>query len=402
VIRDFMQVARGQDAYLAKYTVISAQGTRIRLESIGKMITYEGKPADLISLRDITESEKAVEALGESEEKYRTLASHLPEYIFIHRSGIIQYVNLAVTEITGRSSAELCGHSLMEFIAPESRAVVEENIRLRDQGSRQSTYEIALQVKDGGKRYGIVNSALISFEGAPASLVVVSDITNRRFAEDALRRSNRQLNLLSGITRHDISNQLITLRGFLQLLHREVPDPGLEKYFTRIADAGNRITEMIQFTKEYEGIGINAPVWQNCSTLADSAAKQVPLGTITMKNDLPAVTEVFADPLVVKVFYNLIENAVKYGEKITTIRFSVQESGDNLLILCEDDGNGIKSDEKERIFERGFGKNTGLGLFLSREILSITGMTIRETGEPGKSARFEIMVPKETYRVRGV
>jgi signal transduction histidine kinase len=74
---------------------------------------------------------------------------------------------------------------------------------------------------------------------------------------------------------------------------------------------------------------------------------------------------------------------------------------DGLLILVEDDGNGIPIDEKEKIFGRGYGKNTGLGLFLAREILSITGITIRETGIPGKGARFEMLVPKGSFRHRG-
>ena len=54
---------------------------------------------------------------------------------------------------------------------------------------------------------------------------------------------------------------------------------------------------------------------------------------------------------------------------------------------------GISPDQKESIFERGYGKNTGMGLFLAREILAITGITIAETGKPGKGARFEITVP---------
>jgi signal transduction histidine kinase len=67
-------------------------------------------------------------------------------------------------------------------------------------------------------------------------------------------------------------------------------------------------------------------------------------------------------------------------------------------VVWKDNGIGIATDEKERIFERGFGKNTGLGLFLVREILSLTGITITENGEPGKGARFEIVVPNGAYR----
>jgi signal transduction histidine kinase len=156
---------------------------------------------------------------------------------------------------------------------------------------------------------------------------------------------------------------------------------------------------MIRFTKEYEEIGVHAPTWQDCRTLVDTAAKQAPLGKVVVKNDLPAGMEAFADPLVVKVFYNLMDNAARYGGKITTIRFFALESGDNNIIVCEDDGDGIPVEEKEKIFERGFGKNTGLGLFLSREILDITGITITETGEPGKGARFEITVSKGAWRM---
>ena len=68
---------------------------------------------------------------------------------------------------------------------------------------------------------------------------------------------------------------------------------------------------------------------------------------------------------------------------------------------CEDDGNGVAAEDKEKIFLRGFGKNTGMGLALSREILDITGISIKETGEPGKGARFEMTVPKGAWRDRG-
>jgi signal transduction histidine kinase len=93
-----------------------------------------------------------------------------------------------------------------------------------------------------------------------------------------------------------------------------------------------------------------------------------------------------------------MDNAVRYGGKITTIQFAALKSGNDHLIVCEDDGEGIPAEEKEMIFERGYGKNTGLGLALSREILDITGITIKEIGEPGKGARFEMTVPKGAYR----
>jgi signal transduction histidine kinase len=125
------------------------------------------------------------------------------------------------------------------------------------------------------------------------------------------------------------------------------------------------------------------------------------LGQVTLNNDLPANTEVFTDPLIVKVFFNLIDNALRHGSRITTIRFSSEARDRDLIIICEDDGAGIAMPEKEKIFERGFGKNTGFGLAISRDILDITGITIRETGEPGRGARFEITVPQGMWRIIG-
>ena len=185
------------------------------------------------------------------------------------------------------------------------------------------------------------------------------------------------------------------------MLEQKQPDLINTEYFLKVSTAAKRIAAMVQFTREYEEIGVHAPAWQDTRTLVDTAAKQAPLGKVRVKNDLSTGVKVFADPLIIKVFYNLMDNAVRYGGKIATIRFSVEERDDGHLIVCEDDGDGIVAAEKEMIFERGFGKNTGLGLALVREILDITGISIRETGEPGKGARFEMVVPKGAWQKAG-
>ncbi len=214
-----------------------------------------------------------------------------------------------------------------------------------------------------------------------------------------LEQANMKLRLLSQITRHDINNQLTVLQGYLRLLKKKQPEIAENEYFQKAVISAQRISSTITFTRDYESIGVTAAAWQDCHALVDIAREQVSSGTVLVKNEIPAGFEIFADPLVVKVFYNLLDNAVRYGGKITTIRFFVQDYSDDLLIICEDDGNGISATEKELIFERGFGKNTGLGLTMSRDILAITGITLCETGMPGTGARFEISVPREAFRV---
>ena len=151
---------------------------------------------------------------------------------------------------------------------------------------------------------------------------VATDITERKKTEEALLQSNKKLNMVSGITRHDINNQLTMLRGYLAILENQQPEPSIKDYFQKAKNAAQNISAMIQLAKEYEEIGIHAPVWQDCRKLVDDAAKQVIPGKITVKNDLPGNAEVFADPLIVKVVYNLMDNAIRHGGEISTIRFS--------------------------------------------------------------------------------
>ncbi|MCX6699583.1 MAG: response regulator [Methanomicrobiales archaeon] len=225
---------------------------------------------------------------------------------------------------------------------------------------------------------------------------------NKKRADESLREANKKLTLLSSITRHDINNQLTVQMGYLEILGDTPLDPSQNEYFGKVSTAAKRISAMVRFTREYEEIGVNAPVWQDTRTLVDAVAKEAPLGKVMVNNDLPAGTEVFADQLITRVFYNLMDNAARYGGKITAIRFSALERDGDEVLVCEDDGEGVPAEEKEKIFERGFGKNTGLGLALAREILSITGITISETGGPGNGARFEITVPKGVWRLHEV
>lgn len=111
--------------------------------------------------------------------------------------------------------------------------------------------------------------------------------------------------------------------------------------------------------------------------------------------------EIFADPMFEKVCYNLLENTVRHAEDATAVRIAAQTDGSGLLLIVEDDGAGIPTSMKERIFLRGIGKNSGHGLFLVREILMITGITIVENGREGAGARFDIRVPKGKFRPDG-
>jgi signal transduction histidine kinase len=217
---------------------------------------------------------------------------------------------------------------------------------------------------------------------------------------DALEQANKKLQLLNSITRHDIINQVMALNNCIDMTVESVRDPDQISLLRKAKIAAKNISQQISFTRQYQDIGVKKPEWQNVAQCIERAAESLDHGTIAIDLGEKSL-EIFADPLFDKVFYNLIDNSLRYGEKLTRIRVIHVKDEDGLTLIFEDDGVGIREEEKKKIFYKGFGKNTGLGLFLIREILSITRITITETGVPGEGARFEIRVPKDGYRFNG-
>lgn len=227
------------------------------------------------------------------------------------------------------------------------------------------------------------------------------DISDLVHSADTLGTACKKQHLMSAMTRHDISNILLALRAYLELSREKITDPELLSLINKAYATAGRIDEHIAFTRLYEDIGMNSSRWQNVGSTIRSAISRLGPHQVRISADLDDY-DIFADPLLDRVFYNLVDNAFRYGEKkISHITFSMRENSEFLILVCEDDGIGIPPDQKTNIFTRNYFRHTGYGLFLSREILSITGMTITETGTEGVGARFEIAIPKEAKRFSG-
>lgn len=356
----------------------------------------------LAIIHDVTEKKRAGELLRDSEERHRKIYENspvgmtlvTPDYRFFS-------VNPAWVAMTGYSEKELLKMSFKDITHPDH---LPGDLRKMEELAADKIPVLHTEKryirKDGSILWGLLRVSTIRDEKGTLLYFAsqIEDISERKLTGEALRNANKKLNLLSSITRHDINNQLTVMDGYVTLMEEESQDPTSADRLKKIANAIQRINSMIQFTKEYESIGVKAPVWQDCRTLVETAAQQAPLGQVTVENNIPVGAEMFADPLIVKVFFNLMDNAVRYGKKISRIRFSVEGQNSDYIVVCEDDGDGVLPGEKERIFDQGFGRNTGMGLFLAREILSMTGITIRETGEPGRGARFELTIPPGSFR----
>jgi PAS domain S-box-containing protein len=263
--------------------------------------------------------------------------------------------------------------------------------------------EYRINPPDGSMRW-IEAHGIASFEGdgedrqAKGFVGTVADITERKHAEEVLKESSKKLNLLTSITRHDILNQVTALKAFLVLLEDQRHDEGEAKeMFRNLEKIADTIRRQITFTGDYQDMGERDPEWQQVEWVMMRAAAGVRLNGATLTVDTGSL-EIFADPMLEKAFYNLLDNAVVHGERVKNISVSFRTNGDAGVLVFEDDGVGVPASMKTEIFERGVGKVTGYGLFLVKEILDITGMSIRETGEEGKGARFEIETPAGKWR----
>ncbi len=227
---------------------------------------------------------------------------------------------------------------------------------------------------------------------------LTAEIEERKRFEAAIRLANHKINTLTGITRHDILNQITAVVMYLSLIQESMTDPVVTAYLEKIGNVTSMIQKQIQFTSDYQSIGASEPRWHNVSAEIGEAAATVDHKDVMIDWKVDDL-EIFADSGFPKVFLKLIENAVIHGKHATLIRFSYRETENELVLSCEDNGVGIPDDSKEWIFRRKYLRNTGYGLFLIVEILSITGLSIRETGTPGSGARFEIHAPRGSYRV---
>ncbi len=225
---------------------------------------------------------------------------------------------------------------------------------------------------------------------------VFSDIKRVR-AERALQKANNKLHLLSSMTRHDTLNKVMVLAGYLQLAQESTQDESVRVLLTKMDSELDAVRRQILFTKEYQQLGILAPVWQDAGAVFEKVQRDFDLAGVSVSSTVDGLM-IYADPLFERVLYNLVDNSLRHGRTLTRISLDVAMQPPGPVLIYSDDGVGVPEKIKEQIFRRGFGSNTGFGLFLSREILEITGITIRETGVPGEGARFEMAFPPKGLR----
>lgn len=394
-------IAGSIQSHQIEYRIRLADGTYIWISDTASAAERDeaGKPLICVGLvADITERIQMKDALRESEMKYRALMENIPDVIFsVDNEGNIAYLNEAPAAIEDYNPMVAVGKPFLDLIYPPDRERVVHDFLKAIEERREYTKGLEFRCF---ARSGIItwkelhSHARYDHEG---NLIqedgVLRDITDRKHAEEALRIANHKLKILTGITRHDILNQVMVLQGYLEFAEEMCVDESQARYLDKVKKAATAIQRDSEFTRAYEMIGVDKPSWLSLAKMTEGLERS----GLPVRSDCGSL-EMYADPMLEKVFSNLMDNTIRHGEKATEVRIGCRATDDALVITWEDDGAGVPDDLKKTIFLKGFGKNTGFGLFLANEILSITGITIKENGVYGEGARFELHVPDGTWR----
>jgi signal transduction histidine kinase len=357
--------------------------------------------------------------LARSEQELLDIIEFLPDATFaIDKDGKIIAWNRALEIMTGQPKASMLSRGNYEYSLAfyQERRPMLAGLIIRDSREIVKSYPGVSEVSgkftseaflphfrggDHGVHLRFSASALMDAGGnVTGAIESIRDITDQVMTASALEKTSRRLNTLTGILRHDISRKLAVLYGQLRFGVMKFSSPEVIAYIGDLKDAADGITRQIDISREFRDIGGTPPSWIAVQNAVAAAQDRLEFRNVTFH----AWTErlcVFSDPHLPTVFYHILHNSLKESTNATRIVITYHIRGDGCAIIIEDNGTGIPDTEKDTLFvqrEDSYGR----GLFLASEIVSLTGMTLRETGEYRKGARFEILVPPEGYRVEGM
>ena len=393
----FRKAYRNGKTELTRFRSVNMQGRSVWLESTNTRTVYEGREALLIVFRDISTKVELERRLRDSEEKYRSIVESQRDLIcrFLPDS-TISFVNKTFCDAFGKDCQDIIGRRLLDLLPPQESLVLERIQRGIVSPGDSVSNDNVLQTAHGDTMVlEWITSGIFDAEGRLTEYQSVGrDTSSFAKAKASIGVASKKMQLLCDIARQDIFSRISACRGYLELMGMD--DPSRPVYAERLESMLRKMEKDLEFTEHCEKLRDFNPRWCN---IYEMVRDNIVSG-LRIHNEIKNL-EVFADPMLDKALQNICTNAEQHGERAKSMRISHRQQGDDLVIILEDDGVGVREDMKEKIFQRCYERRYGYGLFLIREILSITDIGIRETGEFGQGARFELLVPKERYRKAG-
>jgi PAS domain S-box-containing protein len=354
-----------------------------------------------------TRAEAYAQEMRESQQKFERLFMDNPEAaVHLDSSFHILNVNPRFSRLFDYSLDEVKGRHINDVIVPKDK--MEEAVAFDERASKGELYheDTIRKRKDGSLVPVAFSAAAIIVENQiKGHIAVYKDISQLKKSEDELRemlqkldKMNEKLRVVGGLTRHDVRNKLSTITGNAYLLKKQLA--GNSELLDKLEDmekAVKQTVRILDFARAYEMLGAEELVYTDVEKTVNEA-----ISLFTSRNNIEVINDchgliALADSLLRQLFYNLIDNSLKYGQKTSRIRVYYEKAGQgSLRLVYEDDGVGIPVADKPKLFKEGYstGGSTGHGLYLIKKMMEAYGWTIQETGEPSKGARFVMTIPE--------
>lgn len=365
-------------------------------------------------MSDITEQKKITEILVFQSQLLEAVGQAL---IAADQNQIISYWNKGAQNLYGWTAKDVLGKTIFEVLTSEiSQKQMKEISEYFNKGKSWSS-EIQVKNCHGNMVPAIVTrNPVFNKEGKfIGSISVYTDITDQKnierklagYVEDfalatrKIKDLNEKLCVIASFTRHDVRNKLGVLNGYLYMLKKKVENNETAmKYLVKIDETYKQLLEILDFERVYEQIGSEELVYVNVEKyFAEALSLVTDFKDIDIKCECDGL-EVFADSLLRQLLYNLMDNTLKYGKKTKSIKLYCEKEENLLLLIYKDDGEGISDDVRSHLFEKGFGKGSGFGLYMIKRIIETYGWSIEENGKLGDGAKFTIKIPENKFRLK--
>lgn len=410
-----------------------------RNDEIGHLSDGICEMLEQIQLRE-KERNRMNTALQESEEKYRELVERANDGILILQDGLFKYVNPSLIEMAGRSEEDLLGSPFVDFVHEDEVSKVVTNYQKRMLGETVYTmYETRFKTGKGNYIDAEVNAGFISYLGKPADLVFIRDITERKQIEKELRKHQEQLeemvadrttdleianerlmeldrmkSMFLASMSHELRTPLNSIIGFTGLLLLEMAgdlNPEQRKQLEMVKSSSNHLLDLINdildISKIESGkVNLSIASFDLMEVVEDVLKAVTPLADhkgLQLIHEGPSSLQIKSDQRRVKqILMNLAGNSVKFTEagfiKITVRK----EESKSVVVTVQDTGIGIKKVELNKLFQpfqqidmtstKKY-EGTGLGLYLTRKIMTHLQGEISVTSEYGQGSTFTFVLP---------
>jgi len=324
----------------------------------------------------------------------KEMIDQLPVGVFIKRADTGEYIfwNRTSERMFAIPAAAIIGKTDRDVFS----AAVASDIEGEDLQIIRNPHEVKSKIEDshlpgGGVLHMILVPILDSNKKLQFILGICEDVSHENI--------NLKMDLLFSLTRHDILDNLSVIMNHLERAQLINTHDEMQTFFAKTLGSISSIRNQISAMRALQDTGLVSPTWQPVQDVLDDALALLPRHHVTIEQDLEGI-EIFADPLLPRVFSMLLENSFKSGgPSLSFIRLSAHVSGDTLHIIYQDDSMGVPEADKEAIFDVAYNATTLRGLFLIRELLGYTGITLREMGVYGKGTIFDIEVPAGRFRI---